>query len=609
MFTAAQSPALRIVATLALLAGVGLTGCAKNDASDSEASDSAASDSAAANDTASADATTDSAAAGDTSKTGDAAAADATAAPKPTWYGDIAPIVANRCASCHSAGGIPPFVLDVPEAWASWGKIALISIQDGRMPPWPPAEGCGKFAHSLRMPPAEFATLTAWIDASRPLGDPKDAPADVVKPVKLTPTHTLPMPVAYTPPADVQDHYRCFLLDLDTSEELYVRGTQVIPGATALVHHVLVYALEGDMITKAEAAAAKETAPGYTCFGGPLPKQSGGILGFSDGFPYQLAAWVPGLSAHVLDKTAALRIRKGAKVVMQVHYNMSAGKTEPDITTLQLVADTTPPERVILTRPLIIETLDIPAGAKSAPHTRLYRYYGTGEVRIHSMTPHMHLLGSSFEAKVVRKDGSEECALNVPNWDFGWQLGYGRPVDEPIVLKNGDGMEIRCEYDNSVANQPWLDGKQRTPKNVAWGDGSFDEMCMLYLDTSEPFEPAPAPGNKACHGFDTCQQSCGDSAASCIFGCGDVEASCGTCAISNIISCAGLSCAGALLSAQTCLKTCLIGSLMLDSNADSCLASECGTKWTDAKKCVDPKIAKGDCDAKLAACGLKFGAK
>ena len=541
------------------------------------------------------------------------AGGDTATAPAPTWHKDVAPIVLDRCGSCHSAGGIAPFVLDEAEAWSAWGKVALGAMKEGRMPPWPPAQGCGEFLHPLRMDSAEVDTIAAWLDAGRPLGDPKDAPATTTPIPALKPTHSLPMPQAYMPNAGISDDYRCFFLDLDTSADLYVRGTQVRPGANALVHHVLVYALEGDMITKAQAADAKDETPGYTCFGSPLPSgaKGGSILGFTSGFPNQIAAWVPGLSPRLLPKEMALRIPKGSKVVMQVHYNLSAGKPEADTTTLDLIADHTPPDRVLATRPLIIESLKIPAGQTEVVQKRTYRYYGgpEGEVRIHSLTPHMHLLGTRFAAEIVRKDGTTECALQIPKWDFAWQMGYGRPVDKPIVLKNGDGMTIECVFDNSKAHQPTVNGVQQEPKDVTWGEGTTDEMCLLYLDMSEPFKPTPPEGSAPCLGFDTCAGDCGTSPSTCIYSCAEVAPTCGTCAIGQIVSCAGMECAGSLLSAQSCLTNCMIGSLMLGSNADACLGAECASAWSKAKDCIDPKLASGKCDAKLANCGLSFGAK
>ena len=36
----------------------------------------------------------------------------------------------------------------------------------------------------------------------------------------------------------------------------------------------------------------------------------------------------------------------------------------------------------------------------------------------------MHVLGKSSRVDLVRSDGTEECLLNVPEWDFNWQGSY-----------------------------------------------------------------------------------------------------------------------------------------------------------------------------------------
>ncbi len=529
----------------------------------------------------------------------------------PTWHATIAPIIQSRCSSCHVEGGIAPFRLDRAEDWEIMGKPAVSAMESGRMPPWPADPTCGSFAHRGDMPKAEIAQVSAWVNGGRPLGDPKDAPKPkATAPVTFKPTHSLPMPVAFTPPKDNLDTYRCFLLDLDTSKDRFIKATQVVPGSGKLVHHVLVYALEGDHVTKAEKADKAEAGPGYTCFGGPLPNEKeSSLLGFTTGFPNQLAAWVPGLQPSILGDDYAIRVKKGSRVVMQVHYNVPAGQTEADQTKLELVVTDTPPKRVLITRPLVIRDLNIPAGDKAASHSATYRYYGDSEVRIHSMTAHMHLLGSRFESEVRRKDGTTECALRIPEWDFAWQQAYRRPHDDPIVLKDGDGMMLRCVYDNSVANQPRVNGKQVTPKNVTWGDGTLDEMCLLYLTMSEPYEVGLAADAPACQGISACQPACDPkSPTTCIYDCDKTEPVCGTCAIGQLISCAGLGCAASMLGAQDCLTNCLIGSLMLDANPASCLTTQCKSKWEKVQACLDPKIAKGDCDKHLKTCGVAFGA-
>ena len=543
--------------------------------------------------------------------TSDAAGVDGATTAPATWHATINPIISQRCGSCHREGGIAPFRLDRAEDWKVMGQPAVAAMEAGTMPPWPADPTCGKFLHRGDMPADEIAQVKAWINNDRPMGDASDAPTPI-KPVIITPTHTLLMAESYTPPKQALDTYRCFSLDLDTSEhDWFLKASQVVPGANKIVHHVLIYGLEGEQIAAAEKADKAEAGPGYTCFGGPLPDtKEGGQLGFSNGFPNQIAAWVPGLQPRVLTDKYAIRIKKGSRIVMQVHYNVDAGQTEADKTRLDLVLTDKPPERVIITRPLVIRDLNIPAGEKAANHETTFRYYGKGEVQVHSLTPHMHLLGSAFASKIHRAGGASECAVRVPKWDFSWQQAYARPRDEPIVLKNGDGMSVRCVYDNSQANQPVVNGKQVKPKKVTWGDGSLDEMCLLYLDMSAPYSVGLPSGATPCTGFDACEKTCdAKSPTDCIYACEETEPVCGTCVIGELVSCAGIACAGPMLAARSCLTKCLIGSLMLDANAAACLEAECPKQWSKVQTCLDPKIAKGECNKQLKACGVSFGTK
>ena len=49
----------------------------------------------------------------------------------------------------------------------------------------------------------------------------------------------------------------------------------------------------------------------------------------------------------------------------------------------------------------------------------------------------------------------------------------------------GDQLLITCHWDNSAANQPWVDGKQLMPRDVDWGESTTDEMCLGLFYVSE----------------------------------------------------------------------------------------------------------------------------
>jgi hypothetical protein len=103
--------------------------------------------------------------------------------------------------------------------------------------------------------------------------------------------------------------------------------------------------------------------------------------------------------------------------------------------------------------------------------------YVAGEII--GMTPHMHTLGTRLSAMLTRADGSAQCMIDVPEWDFEWQLDYGYAT--PELYGPDDMLTVSCEYDNSPANQPYLNGEQLPPRDVTWGEGSLDEMCLNYV--------------------------------------------------------------------------------------------------------------------------------
>jgi hypothetical protein len=100
-----------------------------------------------------------------------------------------------------------------------------------------------------------------------------------------------------------------------------------------------------------------------------------------------------------------------------------------------------------------------------------------GDYKMYSAAPHMHTLGKRVTVSV-----SGKLVVELPKWDFHWQQTYG--LKDPLVLKASDLMQLTCEYDNSAANQPVIDGVQQPPKDVAWGEGTADEMCLNYFAIS-----------------------------------------------------------------------------------------------------------------------------
>ena len=52
-----------------------------------------------------------------------------------------------------------------------------------------------------------------------------------------------------------------------------------------------------------------------------------------------------------------------------------------------------------------------------------------------------------------------------------------------MQLNPGDRLGLECHWDNSAGNQPFVDGQRVPPRELNWGEGTDDEMCLggLYV--------------------------------------------------------------------------------------------------------------------------------
>jgi hypothetical protein len=68
-------------------------------------------------------------------------------------------------------------------------------------------------------------------------------------------------------------------------------------------------------------------------------------------------------------------------------------------------------------------------------------------------------------------DGKTETLLQIPNYNFEWQLGYELKPGE-VKLPKGTKLEAVAHYDNSSFN-PYNPDPKRT---VPYGQQTYDEM-------------------------------------------------------------------------------------------------------------------------------------
>jgi hypothetical protein len=368
----------------------------------------------------------------------------------PSFYKDVLPLFQAHCQSCHRAGEAAPMALTDYATARPWAKAVKQAVVTRTMPPWFADAHYGKFSNDARLTDSAIETISAWVDAGAPEGDPKDAPKPVawVNGWKIgAPEVVIEMPRELEIPAAGTLGYRYVSVPTNFKEDTWVRFAEVRAGDREHTHHIVV--------------SVKEP--------GSAPDAQGEFL----------AGYGPGSMPEMLGEGQAKLIKAGSEIAFQLHYTTD-GKPGRDRSRVGLIlAHERPRERVMMLAAANVR-FAVPAG--DADYKVEARVTLHSDATLVSLLPHMHLRGKSFEFRVAYPDGRKETLLVVPRYSYDWQLSYY--LDRPLRLPKETTIECTAHFDNS-ANNPRNPDPART---VRFGAQSWDEMMIGY------FEVAVAPG-------------------------------------------------------------------------------------------------------------------
>ena len=426
-------------------------------------------------------------------------AADAAAPARPTYFGDVRPILEGRCVSCHYSGGIAPFALTSYSQARRHRREIARAVAQRIMPPWLAERGIRRYLHDPSLSNSQIATITRWAARGAPRGNParQPPPLSPVAPRLSRVDLRIPMRQAYTPQRRLgADDYRCFVVPWNATGPRYVTGFNVRPGQPRAVHHIIVFLAPPADAARVDAWEAADRRPGYSCYGGP--SATGRTTDVTAQF---VAGWAPGMLGTDLPRGTGIRILPGSRLVVQIHYNLDSTKPRPDRSVIELKLDDTVAKRGVYVPVVDVSwlvdrrTMAIPAGRRRVVHSwrgdprSLARFFApeldlTRGFTIHSVIHHMHQLGERGQIAVERAGGRRAVLLSIRRWDFHWQREYHLAKPEPF--RPGDRISLRCEHDNSRANQPLVNGRRRKPRTVTWGENTTDEMCIGFLYVTQP---------------------------------------------------------------------------------------------------------------------------
>jgi hypothetical protein len=408
------------------------------------------------------------------------------AAKKPTFSKDVAPILQAKCVNCHEPGSIAPMSLRTYEEARPWARSIKQRVSTRQMPPWhiSPSVGVQKFKNDMSLSQEQIDTVVAWVDGGAPQGDPKDMPA--LKPVTTElfwvgeldgygPPDIVVKAPEYTMPPVSQDQWWRPISDIPVTEPRWMKMVEIRPTnlkGRKIVHHSVAYLVQNPNDPDPEFVNTGLAVGGNNRT--PTPDQLAASRPF-------IMEWAIGKGYdRYMDGTGKL-LKPGERIAWDQHIHavgeeVTAG-SELGIWLYKKGEEPKKRSHLVGFSGLKngAEGLDIPPN--SIAHTEGYTVLKENTV-ITNFQPHFHLRGKAMMVEAIMPDGRTEVVSYVDNFNFNWMTNYIYAEDAAPAYPKGTIIHVNAFYDNTTNNKNNPDPNQW----VGFGDRTVDEMAHAWMN-------------------------------------------------------------------------------------------------------------------------------
>jgi hypothetical protein len=400
-----------------------------------------------------------------------------------TFNKDVLPILQKNCQTCHRPGQVAPMSLLTYQDARPWAKSIMLKVTTRQMPPWNADPRYGQFSNDTSLKQSDIDAIAAWVEQGAPEGDPKDKPAPVDWPEggwQIKPDLVVNGPATTVPARTINNviEWTSYVMPSGITKDTWVTSMEIKPSEFAVTHHICVSFIPHRSDVVYGVPIWRDVQRDEKGVEIPQPKATAKKTSASASVPRgsdtEGECYLPG--SQPIDyrpQYAGKLIRAGTDVVFSTHYTPN-GKTEVvDRPQLGFTVAKQEPERKYVTfsthgfqdrEHFAITPNDPSWEAPTGVITFLQ------DAQIVWMSPHMHLRGKDMTYTLVYPDGRSEIILNVPHFDFNWQLGY-TPA-QPVRVPKGAKLVVTGHFDNSVYNKFNPDPGQ----TVYYGNMIWEEM-------------------------------------------------------------------------------------------------------------------------------------
>ena len=393
------------------------------------------------------------------------------AAQEVTYADHVAPIVRERCVTCHREGGAAPMPLLTYEDARPYAPLIKAKVESREMPPWfmDRTMGIQEFVNDPSLTHEEIATIARWVDGGAPPGD-----LDALPSLELAswqeawrleeefgrPPDLVLRSIPHLVPPTGQDQWPNQWTRVEgLTEPRWARAVEIKPADAPsgyVFHHMNVRSRSPD--GRSQLLSHSNVGKWYDIY----PEDTGRLIHPDEELVWDMHFFP--LGDREVEAQALLGVW-----LYPAGYEPDLGSGVEEI----FYIDTELPN---LTDKLRGQEVMIPPNG----YATLQGYHVLDRpLRIHSAQIHMHQRGKSMTLEALYPDGRREL-LNRLLHNHRWLTTYVYEEHARPLLPEGTVLILTAQWDNTVDNPNNPDPNQW----VFFGRRTVDEMSHMWIGTT-----------------------------------------------------------------------------------------------------------------------------
>ena len=372
--------------------------------------------------------------------------------PEEVYWEDVAPIIRDKCVSCHNPKGIGPMDFIRYEDIVGRGRMFSHVIREGLMPPWYLADNLElEFENDLSLGVKEKALLLKWAETGFKKGKAfQNKSLWKEKKEKREFDYMIQLPKKVVIP-EGKFLYYSFLIDPKFKEDKWIKHIYFVM-KPKVVHHAVLFIMKPDFDSRQSLDTVNLYRNQINMAGLSLTRNKS------------------------IDPLVNIKIPAQHKLVLEIHYESQGKDIVDDYSHVKIKFHKKRPKHQLLLLSHFIPFKKIRIPPKVSNHHIKASFKTQKPYSLVSSYSHMHLRGKRTSFFIIDSKGNRKRIFGLDPWSVLFERSYF--FLNPIQIPRNYRLEYHWWYDNSLDNvfNPY-------PNEEVLGgfDVTKSEMAEMYL--------------------------------------------------------------------------------------------------------------------------------